>query len=113
MVQVLRLEMEPEFRRIRSRSHEVGSAEGRQEVVECGLVCQVDDGESQAPLIMIAMKEVVIADCGVEQMTRCDAGWILVQVECPDFRKDDSGCRTGRQTIRTYYVARSRIQRTI
>ena len=89
------LEVEPEFRRICSWSHEVCPTKRRQKVVERRLICQVNNGKPQAPLIVIAVKEVVIADGSVKQMPRRDARWIMVDVECPEFREGYSGCATG------------------
>ena len=71
-------EMEAQLRRVCPWSNEVRPTEGRQEVVECGFVRQVDDGKSQTPLMVIAVKEVVIADGSVKQMSRRDACWIMV-----------------------------------
>ena len=87
--------MKSQLRGIGSWSHEVRTTEGRQKVVECGLVGQVDDGKSQAPPIVIAVKEIVIADCSVKQMPRRDAGWIMVYVERADSREDYSCRATG------------------
>ena len=60
------LEVEAELRCVRTRCDEVRSAESRQEIVECRLVRQVDGGEAQAPFVVVAVKQVVVADAHVE-----------------------------------------------
>jgi hypothetical protein len=99
------LEMESQFGCVVSRRDEVRATESRQKIEECGLVCQVDNSKTQAPLIAIAVKEVVVAHCRVKQISWCDARWIVVHVECPEFRKDYSCCTTGGLTIRQYITS--------
>ena len=53
------LEVEAEFHRFRARRNEVCAAESRQEIVKSYVISQVDYREAQAPLIVIAMKEVI------------------------------------------------------
>jgi hypothetical protein len=74
------LEVEPEFDRLGSRRYIVGAAEGRQKVVQRRLVCQIDDRESQAPLVAVAMEKVIVADGNVKQMARLDSWGIVVVV---------------------------------
>ncbi len=75
------LEVEAQLRRIRSRRDEMRSAERGKEVVERGLVCQVDGGETQAPLVVVAVEEIVFAHAGVKQVARSNAGWIEVLIK--------------------------------
>ncbi len=74
------LEVEAQFSRIRPRRHKMRSAERRQEIVERHLVGQVDSREPQAPLVAIAMEEVVIANAGIEQVARVDARRIVIVI---------------------------------
>jgi hypothetical protein len=77
----LSLEVEAEFGGVGSRCHEVRAAEGGQEVVERGLVGQIDDREAQAPLVMVGMEQIVVAYAGVEQIAGFDACGIVVQIK--------------------------------
>src|SRR5205085_11359866 len=70
--------MKAEFRRVTARRHKVRSAERRQEVIERGLIRQVDDREAQAPLVVVAMEEVVISHAGVEQVAWGDPRRIVI-----------------------------------
>jgi len=74
------LEVEAELNRLGSRGHIVGAAERGQEVVQRRLVCEVDDRESQAPLVAVAMEKVIVADGNVKQMARLNSRWIVVVV---------------------------------
>src|SRR5271165_2934661 len=56
------LEMEPQFRRQRTRRYIVRTAKGRQEVVKCGLVRHIHPRHLQTPLISIAIEQVVVPD---------------------------------------------------
>src|SRR6266481_609520 len=62
------LEMEGQLRRVRPRRDEVRSAKRGQEVVERGLVRQVDNRETDAPLVVVTMEKVIIAHTGIEQV---------------------------------------------
>ena len=74
------LEVEAELRSVRPRRNKVRSAERGQEIVQRGLVCQVDDREAQAPLVVVAVEKVIIAHAGIEQVTRSDARRIVIVV---------------------------------
>ena len=72
--------MEAHFRGVRPRRNKVRSAERRQEVVQRGLVRQVDDCESQAPLVTVTVEEVVISHAGIEQVPRSDPRRIVIVI---------------------------------
>ena len=72
--------MEAELDGFGARGDEVRAAEGREEVIQRFLVGQVDDGEAQAPLVAVAVEEIVVADGEIEEIARCDARRILVVV---------------------------------
>src|SRR6266566_915865 len=76
----LYLEMKAEFRRVAARRHKVRSTERRQEVIERGLIRQVDDREAQAPLVVVAMEEVVISHAGIEQVACSDPRRIVIVI---------------------------------
>lgn len=76
------LEVEGELNGFGSRRDEVRPAERGEEVVQGGLVRQVDDRQAQAPLIAVAVEQVVIAHAGVKQVAWSNAGWIVVLVKC-------------------------------
>jgi len=46
----------------------VGAAEGGEEVVEGVFVGEVDGGEAEAPLVLVAVEEIVLANGGVEEV---------------------------------------------
>lgn len=56
------------------------SAERRQKVVESNIIGQVDDREPQAPLIMVAVKQIVVTGANVEQVSRRDSRGIVIVV---------------------------------
>jgi len=74
------LEVEAELRSVRPWRNKVRSAERGQEIVQRGLVRQVDDREAQAPLVVVAVEQVIIAHAGIEQVSRVDAGRIVIVV---------------------------------
>ena len=77
---VMRLEVKSNFGGQSARSDVVRAAEGGEEVVERVFVGNVDGGEAQAPLVAVAVEEVVGTEGGVEEAARCDARRILVVV---------------------------------
>ena len=84
----------------------MGTAEGGEEIVQCCLVGQVDHGEAKAPLVFIAIKDVVVANAGIEQVARSDALRIVVVVFRPGRRYlDELGPKLRGQasTIRLQY----------
>ena len=56
------------------------AAEGGEEVVERVFVGDVYRGKMQAPLVLVAVKEVVFADGRIEEIARRNAGRIGVVV---------------------------------
>ena len=72
--------MEAEFRRVAPRRDIVRAAERGKEVVERSLVCQIDDCETQTPLVTISVEHVVIAHAGIKQVPRGNALRIVVVV---------------------------------
>ncbi len=73
-------EVEAELRSVRPWRNKVRSAERGQEIVQCRLVRQVDDREAQAPLVVVAVEQVIIAHAGIKQVSRVDAGRIVIVV---------------------------------
>ena len=63
---IWRLEVEAELYGFGARGDEVRAAEGGEEVVESVFVGQVDDGEAEAPLVAVAIEQVVVADGQIE-----------------------------------------------
>src|SRR5258707_11789354 len=74
------LEVQPDFRRQRTRCDVVRAAEGGKEVVECILVGQVDGRELETDLVLVPTEDVVMPNGHVEKTSRRDAGRILVVV---------------------------------
>ena len=74
------LEVESDLSRKRTRRYVVRAAEGREEVVECVLVGQVDRCELQTHLVLVTAEDVVVSDRNVEQASRRDTRWVLVVV---------------------------------
>ena len=58
--------MEAEFDGLRARRDVVCAAEGGKEIVERGLVGQVDDRKPQAPFVAIPVEKIVMPDGNVE-----------------------------------------------
>ncbi len=56
------LEVEAQFGRIRPRRHKMRSAECGKKIVQRHLVRQVDGRESQTPLVVVAMEEIVVSN---------------------------------------------------
>ena len=73
-----RLEVETQLHRVRTWRDKMRSAERRQEIVNGCLVGQVDDREAQAPLVPVAMKQVVVAHGHIKQIARFDARGVTV-----------------------------------
>ena len=63
-----------------SGGYVVRSREGREEVVESYTVSQVDGGELEAPAVLGAVEEVVLADREVEEAALGYAGWVAVVI---------------------------------
>jgi hypothetical protein len=64
----------------RSRCHVMSAAECGKEVIQCGLVRDIDGGQLQADFVLIAMKQVVVAHSQVKQVSRLNALWIVVVI---------------------------------
>jgi hypothetical protein len=58
--------METEFHGFRARRNEMRSAESGKEIVKSGFVRQVDDRETQAPLVSVATEKIILANADVE-----------------------------------------------
>ena len=56
------------------------TAERREEVVQSLLVRQVDDGHASAPLVTVAVKQIVVTGAKVEQVSRGDARRIMIVI---------------------------------
>ena len=72
--------MEADRRRDGARRNIVRSAEGRKEVVERLFVGQVDHRQTRAPLVLVAVEDIVVSDRDVEEIARRDARRIVVVV---------------------------------
>jgi len=51
-----------------ARGHIVGSAEGRQEVIQGFLVGQVHDGQTGAPFVLIAVEQIIVPNGKLKQV---------------------------------------------
>src|SRR5579885_2238779 len=56
------------------------AAKGGKPIVKCDFVGQVNHIESQAPLVTIAVEQVIIAHRKVEQAARGDSLWMMIVV---------------------------------
>jgi hypothetical protein len=74
------LEVKAQFDCFGPRCDVVRTAERRVEVVECRFVGQVDHGELKALPIAVSVKEVVMADGYIEQVSRLDSLRVMVIV---------------------------------
>ena len=63
-----------------SRGHVMSPAKGREEVVECYPVGNVDRRYLKAPPIFVAAEKVVISDCDIKQVAGTYSGWVMVVV---------------------------------
>ena len=84
------LEVEAEFGRVRPRRHKMRSAERGKKIVERRLVGQVDGRESQAPFVVIATEQVVVAHAQIKQVPRRDARRVVIVVCRSRSRKADA-----------------------
>src|SRR5579862_2779843 len=64
----------------RAWRHIMCSAECRQEVIEHVIVCQIDECDLGAPFVPLAMKQVVMTDGEVEEVSGCNARRIVIVV---------------------------------
>lgn len=67
----------------------MSSTEGRQKVVKRVLVREIDERYLCVPLVFFRVKEIVIADREIEQISRCNAGRIMIIVFCAGRRDGD------------------------
>ena len=74
------LKVEPELGRQRSRRHIVRPAEGREKVIQCQFVGDVDGGKRETPFVTFAFKQVVVTHRNIEQVTRRNARRIVVVI---------------------------------
>src|SRR6201987_2700503 len=74
------LEMNADLCRQRARCDVVRSAEGGEEVVERRLIGQVHSGKPEAPLVPVAVEEVVFTDGGIEETAWRDSRRVLIVV---------------------------------
>ena len=72
--------MEAEFRRQRARGQVVRARERREEVIERVLVGEVHGGHVEAPLVLVAVEQVVLAQRRIEDIPRRDTLRIVVVV---------------------------------
>jgi len=70
--------MESNFRGECARGHIVSTRAGCWEVVESNLVADVHASKLNTPLVFFAVKQVVVPDRHIEQVTRRDAWWIMI-----------------------------------
>ena len=77
------LEVESNLGGQRSRRHIMCTAEGRQEVVQCIFVRQVDRRKLQTPLVTITLEKVVVTDRQIKKASRCDTRRIVIVVFSP------------------------------
>ena len=72
--------MERELGRYGAWRHVVRSTEGGKEIVERFFVHQIDDGNAEAPSVLVTVEEVVFAHREVKEVAGRDAGWIVVVI---------------------------------
>ena len=78
----LKLEVQRNLRRQRSRSYIVRTAEGGEEVVKGVLVGDVDGRQVEVHLVVIGAEQVLLANREVEQVAGCDTRRVFVVVLC-------------------------------
>ena len=90
------LEVEADFAGEGTRGDVMGAAEGGEEVVEGVVVREVDDGETGAPFVAVAVKQVVVAEGHVEKIPRLDArGIVIVVLAAGSWDFDEVGSELG------------------
>jgi hypothetical protein len=70
--------VEAQLRRVRARRNEVRSTKGGEKVVERRFVGDVDGAHLQAPLVAVAVKQVVVPHGHVEEVAGRDSRRIMV-----------------------------------
>src|SRR5436305_1683759 len=76
------LEVEPQLRRVGPRRNKMSTGEGGKKVIERCLVGDVDSAYLQAPLVSVAVEEVVMTYGHIKKMAGCNTGWIVVVIFC-------------------------------
>ncbi len=74
------LEVKSYLPRNSTRTNVMRAAEGGQKVIECVVVCEIDQCQLGTPSVPVALKEIVVANSKIEQVAVCDARWILVVI---------------------------------
>src|ERR1700692_3850994 len=74
------LEVEADLRSQGTRSDVVRAAKGRKEIIERGLIRQVDGGEPQAPLVTVTVEKIIVPDASIEKTARRDALRIVIVI---------------------------------
>ena len=89
--------METNRCRHRARCDIVGSAESRQKVIERLFIRQIDNCQSGAPFVPIAVKNVVVSHGYVKQVARLDSLRVVIVIFRTGFRDlKVNGCKTCR-----------------
>jgi hypothetical protein len=70
----------PQTHIVRAWLNKMRPAEGGKKIVERRFVCEVRHGETQIGLVTVRVKQIVIADGGIEHISRCDARRILIVI---------------------------------
>ena len=76
----MRLEAKPELHGCGAWRHVMRSTKGGKEIIDRVLVCHVDHSKPQIPLVVVAMKDVVVADRQVKQAPWLDSLRIMIIV---------------------------------
>ena len=85
--------MKAELRRVSARSYKVRPTEGREEIVKGRFVRHVYRGELKTELIFVPVKNIVVPQRYVEQMTWSNTRRIVVVILGPR-RRYGYPCRT-------------------
>ena len=72
--------MKAELYGFRAGADEMGAAEGGEEIIESVSIGQVDDRETQTPLVTVAVEQVVVANGQVKEMAGRNARRISVVI---------------------------------
>jgi len=63
------LEVKPQLSRQRARRHKVRPTKGRKEVIQRYFVGNIDGRKRQAPFVVVALEQVVVANRSIKQVT--------------------------------------------
>src|SRR4029077_16295178 len=86
----IRLKVEPQLCRIRPWRNKVRSTKSREEVIKRGLIGDVDRTQLHAPLIAVAVKEIVMSHGKIKEIAWSDPRWIVVIVFSAGSRNRDT-----------------------